>query len=304
MVKITRSRWNKVKRGGQGKSSGKLVSGTRKRKHTALNPGPYQCHPRVKEATSEGCLPREVLEKAAQQLGVSDPQLRKALEEKLGVSPNHEYSFVQALPFSDEEKKELVKQYLRPPQPKGWSSDPDKWLDSLNIEDVMKQYEDAYDDFEFMGPYPIDFAAPDPYSGGGEKKCLINEVCELRVTDAMKNGTRMIGIIYNLDPHFKGGSHWVAVAIDIPKHTCEYFDSYGMYPPDQIARFMKWLTTQDPKMKLAYNGRRFQSRNTECGMYCLYFIIRKLMGDGFRAFSRRSPPDAEMLKLRHWLFST
>ncbi len=304
MVKITRSRWRqKPKRGGGG-ARGK-AGATRKQKHTALNPGPYQCHPRVTDTTN-GCLPQDILTRASQKLGVQDTNLRKALEEKLGIQPGNEHSFVQALPFSEEEKRAIVKDYLRPPQPKSWKSDPDKWLDSLNIEDVMKQYEDAYPDFEFMGPYPIDFAAPDPYAkgGGGEQKCLINEVCELRVTDAMKNGTRLIGIIYNLDPHFKGGSHWVAAVIDIPKHTCEYFDSYGMYPPDQIARFMKWLTTQDPKMKLAYNGRRFQSKNTECGMYCLYFIIRKIMGDGFRAFSRRSPPDAEMLKLRHWLFST
>ncbi len=306
MVKYTRKR-GKKQRGGGGRSKS-----SRKSKHTALEPGPYQCHPRVGARSPDGCLPRDILEKAAKQAGIrelptSSGALRKALEEKLGVDANKEHSFVQALPFSQSEKNELAKQYLRPPQPKDWKSDPDKWLDSVNIEDVMKQYEDTYSDFEFMGPYPIDFAAPDPYiakAGGGQPKCLINEVCELRVTEALKNGTRIIGIIYNLDPHFKGGSHWVALSIDIPKHHCEYFDSYGMYPPDQIAKFMKWLTTQDPKMKLAYNGRRFQTRNTECGMYCLYFIIRKLLGDRFRSFSRRSPPDSEMLKLRHWIFST
>lgn len=289
------------------KSFKRINAPTRKRKHNALEPGPYQCHPRIgTRRPAEGCLPRAVLQKSAQSLGIdaNQPSLRKALEQKLGVPEKKEASFLQALPLSDQEKRDLAKQYLRPHQPKDWASDEDKWLDSTNIEGVMKQYEDAFSDFEFMGPYPIDFAAPDPYAGGGETKCLINEVCELRVTDALKNGTRIIGIIYNLDPHFKGGSHWVALAIDIPKHTCEYFDSYGMYPPDQIARFMKWLTTQDPKMKLAYNGRRFQSKNTECGMYCIYFIIRMLTGDRFRSFSRRAPPDAEMLKLRHWLFST
>lgn len=307
MVKITRSRARKYKSRGGGGASGSGKS-TRRRKHTALEPGPYQCHPSVGSRPPDGCLPSEVLQRVATELGVSFTEkpgdLRKALENHLNVSENQEYTFLQALPLSEEEKKELAKKYLRPPQPKAWKSDPDKWLDSTNIEDVMKQYEDAYSEFEFMGPYPIDFAAPDPYVGGGKEKCLINEVCELRVTEALKNGTRLIGIIYNLDPHFKGGSHWVALTIDIPNHTCEYFDSYGMYPPDQIAKFMKWLTTQDPKMKLAYNGRRFQTRNTECGMYCLYFVIRKLHGDRFRSFSRRSPPDAEMLKLRHWLFST
>lgn len=279
---------------------------TRKIKHKALEPGPYQCHPRMKHRSAQGCLPRDVLERAAEELGLEKSgNLRKQLEMKNGIQPKHEYSFLMSLPFSQEEKEKLAKQYLRPKQPDEWKSDPDKWLDSLNIENVMSQYEEARKDFEFMGPYPIDFAAPDPYQNGGStKKCLINEVCELRVTEALQNGTKYIGIIYNLDPHFKGGSHWVATFVDIPKHTCQYFDSYGLFPPKQIEKFMKWLTTQDPKMKLNYNGRRFQRHDTECGMYSLYFIIRMLNGDNFRAFTRQSPPDGEMLKLRNWIFST
>ena len=168
----------------------------------------------------------------------------------------------------------------------------------------MKQYEDAYPSFEFMGPFPIDFAAPDPYTKASSSQCLIKEICSLRVADSIKNGTKYIGIIYNLDPHYKGGSHWVANFIDIPKHRCYYFDSYGYEPPKQIARFMKWLTTQDPHMKLGYNARRFQRHDSECGMYSLYFIIRMLMGDQFRPFCRRQPSDSFMLDFRDWLFST
>ncbi len=178
------------------------------------------------------------------------------------------------------------------------------WLDSNNIADVLNQYEEAYPEFEFMGPFPIDFAAPDPYKGGGgQPKCLMTEICELRVQKALENGTKSIGIVYNLDPHFKSGSHWVANYIDITKHKCYYFDSYGMKPPPQVERFMKWLTTQDPKMRLEYNSRRLQFRNTECGVYCIYFIIRMLEGDSFVTLTRRKPSDADMLDLRDWLFS-
>ena len=273
-------------------------------KHVALNPGPYQCHPKVGATRpKEGCHPQELLQKVAAELGV--PPQRAAIEKAVNVKPKNEWSFLHALPLSDEEKSAAAKAYLRPMQPESWKGDPDMWLDSQNIEQVMKQYEEAFQDFEFMGPYPIDFAAPDPYTKQSGK-CLNDEVCQLKVLEAMDNGTKTnrIGIVYNLDPHFKSGSHWVAVYIDVLKHHCYYFDSYGMYPPKQIAKFMKWLTTQDAAMKLHYNGRRFQHRNTECGMYSLYFIIRMLAGDGFRSFTRQSPPDAEMLKLRHWIFST
>jgi len=265
------------------------------------SPGPEQCHPKVgKSRPSEGCIPQEILTEVATKLNIEAN--RSAIEKALNVTPKHEYTFVKALPIEEPRKMELIRNYLRPKQPDDWKSDPDKWLNSLDIEYVMNQYEDAYPNFEFMGPYPIDFAAPDPYKKDG--KCLIQEMCELRVSESLANGTQYIGIIYNLDPHFKGGSHWVAVFIDLVKHKTYYFDSYGMEAPQQIQKFMKWLTTQDKDMKLFYNGRRFQYQNSECGMYSMYFIIRMLMGDDFKRFSRKAPPDAFMLDLRDWLFST
>lgn len=272
-------------------------------------PGPSQCHPRVGDKRpAHGCLPPAILERAAKKLDVpfsNAVHLRKALEDKLQVKADQELSFVKALPLIDSEKDYLIKNYLRPAQPEKWKEDPDAWLDSNNISDVMKQYEEAFPYFEFMGPYPIDFAAPDPYQhNGGGPKCLIREICGLRIQEAMQQGKRAIGIIYNLDPHFKDGSHWVANYIDIPNHKCYYFDSYGYEPPKQVQKFMKWLTTQDPKMKLMYNARRFQLQGSECGMYSMYFIIRMLSGDHFRSFCRKQPRDAVMLDLRDWLFST
>lgn len=304
-MRKTRRSSVKVKKAFTQKSGGS--SNRRNAKHFPP-PGPSQCHPRVGEKTpASGCLPVDVLERAAKSAGVlggNPAVLRRALEQHYQVKPGQEMSFLKALPLSDSEKQQLAQQYLRPEQPAKWKEDPDMWLDSLNIEAVMKQYEDAYPAFEFMGPFPIDFAAPDPYDHSANKQCLIREICGLRVKEALRQGTKSIGIIYNLDPHFKDGSHWVANYIDIPKHCCYYFDSYGYEPPKQIATFMKWLTVQDPQMKLMYNARRFQFQGSECGMYSMYFIIRMLSGDQFRPFCRKQPRDSVMLDLRDWLFST
>lgn len=273
---------------------------TRKNKKLP-SPGPEQCHPRVgKERPGNGCIPQEILNNVAQNLHV-EPK-RSAIEKKLNIEPKKEYSFVKALPIEESEKNKLIKQYLRPKQPDEWQKDPDKWLNSLDIMNVMNQYEDAFPEFEFMGPFPIDFAAPDPYKKDG--KCLIQEMCEIKTITALANGTKYIGIIYNLDPHFKGGSHWVGMFINLVKKETIYFDSYGMEPPKQIQKFMKWLTTQDSEMKLKYIGRRFQYQNSECGMYSMYFIIMMLSGYDPTKFSRLVPPDAFMLELRSWLFST
>ncbi len=223
------------------------------------------------------------------------------MAEHLKIPSTNQRSILNALPFSEEEKKKLAAEWLRPAIPESWKQDPDMWLDSLNIRDVMKQYEEAKPDFKFYGPYPIDFAAQDPNLK--QKECLIQEMCDLNLKQLARQGKQHIGIIYNLDPHYKNGSHWVAAYVNIPKKQCYYFDSYGMKPPRQIYKFMQWLTLQEPKMKLAYNARRFQFKGSECGMYSMYFIIRMLMGELFRPFCRRAPRDGAMLTLRSWLFS-
>ena len=175
-----------------------MAAKTRKLKKSNLDPpGPRQCHPRVGTVRpAAGCLPESILKRAATKAGLtttsSGKELRRELEAKFGVEEGHEASFVKALPLVDSEKAYLMKTYLRPEKPTKWNEDPDMWLDSSNIEMVMKQYEEANPHFEFMGPFPIDFAAPDPYQKGGSQKCLIREMCSLRVIEALKNGITSI----------------------------------------------------------------------------------------------------------------
>lgn len=298
------------------KQKGGRYASTRKN-HQYYPPGPCQCRPKIGNTRpAYGCLPPHELSKVfpvvvkedsvlrgGTRKELSPKQKREAIAKILGVNADDEASFIDALPLSAVEKLRLKKEYLRPLRPTTWDEDPDMWLDSNNIRDVMVQYEDDRNDFEFMGPFPIDFAAPDPYKDGPKDKCLIGEICNIDLATLRSKGRDKVGIIYNLDPHYKNGSHWVANYIDTKKHRCYYFDSYGMEAPPQIEKFMQFLTLQDPSMKLAYNARRFQFKGSECGMYSMYFIIRMLMGEDFRHFCRRAPRDGAMLFLRNWMFS-
>ena len=189
--------------------------------------------------------------------------------------------------------------------PDSWANDPDTWLDSSNIADVIKQYEEIHPEFKFFGTNPIDFAAPDPYTEGAaaKGKCIEDAICKLNLKALAAQGKTKLGFVYNLDPSNKGGSHWIASFTDIPGHHTYYFDSYGMRPPPQIARFMRSLTLQDPMMKLKYNSRRFQFGNSECGMYSIYFLMCMLEGENFQKFCRRAPRDSEMLALRKIIFA-
>jgi len=69
-----------------------------------------------------------------------------------------------------------------------------------------------------------------------------------------------------------------------------------------VARFMRYLTLQNPKLTLQRNGRRFQYSNSECGMYSMYFIIRMIAGESFKKFCKKRIADKYMLDFRKILF--
>jgi hypothetical protein len=295
--------------------------------------GKPQCHPKIKGRgvdDNSQCIPDKVLEHAvkgglaANKIKNSIPlakkrmavagfttqnnnsrnrkTLRKELAAKVGCDPNSERCIIDKLPIDQLTYKKL-NGYLRPKMPNEWKNDPDQWLDNTNIEAVMKQYEESNKDFKFLGVHPIDFSAPNPYETSGQKRCLVPVMCNVSVPKLRKEGIRSVGVVFNLDPHTKSGSHWVSCFIDTHKCWVYYFDSYGMKPPAMIHRFMKSLLRDEPRMKLGYNARRFQFGGSECGMYSLYFIICMLEGADFKEFVHRAVPDNVMLKLRKWFFS-
>ena len=71
--------------------------------------------------------------------------------------------------IDEKEKKSIISAYFRPKQPDEWKKKPHTWLNSDDIQSVMKQYEDVYPHFKFLGVVPIDFSAKDPYDKSTEK---------------------------------------------------------------------------------------------------------------------------------------
>ena len=271
------------------------------RKKRIIAPGPKQCHP--KTPAGSPCLPPSKLEEVGKKLGaphnIHGNSLREWIQHKTRCKT--ERCWVDKAGLSNE-----LRTYFRPTMPDEWISDPDAWLDTNNINNVMRQYEEAYPEFKFYGSNPIDFAAPDPYTmtPQARNKCLIDSICKMDLKSLNSSGKTKLGFVYNLDPSHKSGSHWIASFTDIPAGKTYYFDSYGMRPPRQIARFMRFLTLHGLNMQLEYNAIRFQRKESECGVYCMYFLIRMLEGDNVREFCRSRPTDADMLEMREWLFST
>jgi len=272
---------------------------SRKRKLSQADIG--KCHPRFRGTLKKSCLPESKYKTLRESPATS---ACNAIDEHCILD--------RATTISSIEKEKLRKTYLRPRYPKAWKNDPDDWLDNYNIQDVMSQYQEAYPSFHFLGVVPIDFAVRNPYIKGKEE-CLHKELCELDLYAEYDRGIRSIGIIFNLDPHYKGGSHWIALYCDIhdlkssksskKRPWCAYFDSYGFSTPEYIAKFMRSLYSQNNRMHLMFNARRFQHSTSECGMYSMYFIICMINGIPFSEFCKNSISDATMLKMRKLFFT-
>lgn len=280
----------------------------------APRPGPAVCSPLAQtRRNGRACVPKNVLQRIAgntvrrrsttpQTGGQSNNNgLVSVLSKNLGCKKGDSRCIIEKAPLPEKEKKELLSTWFRPPVPSEWNGNMKMWLSSEDIETVMKQYEKAYPHFRFLGVVPIDFTAPDPYVND-EKKCMNQQFCVVNLQEEREKGRKILGAVFNMDPHFKDGSHWIALAVDLERNCVCYFDSYGMRPPVQVQRYMRYLTLQEPKLTLQRNGRRFQFSHSECGTYCIYFLIRLIMGESFATFSKMPIPDKYMFEFRKILW--
>ena len=172
----------------------------------------------------------------------------------------------------------LLTDSFAPESPKEWKDNPNDWLSSMDIIKVMKQYEKAYDCFEFIGPSPIDFDKRKIYG-----ECVWEELCNFNLDEQIKSGKTKIGMIFNTDPHDKPGEHWISMFINIKKGLIYFFDSVGDKIPDEICELVKKIKTQGlslkNKIKFKFDQNypvEHQYGNTECGIYSIFFIVHML----------------------------
>jgi hypothetical protein len=173
----------------------------------------------------------------------------------------------------------------RPRAPKEWALNRYEWLSSDDIDHVEKNYEEVFSDYMFVGCVPIDF----DLKTSETQKCIVSALCSMKLHDLFKEGHHRIGIVFNTDPHDGPGEHWIALFCDIRPNLqharVTYFDSYAHTPEPEIKVLMRrWKKQWDATgihpggMKMTFNTTRHQFKDSECGMYCLYFHYASLMG--------------------------
>ena len=124
----------------------------------------------------------------------------------------------------------------------------------------------------------------------------------------IKRGKNKVGIVFNTDPHYKSGSHWIALFIDIKKATIYFFDSTGDRPPKQVIKFCDTVKEQGARSDIQFkylenHPNSHQKKDSECGIYCLYFIINMIETGDYDVFKEGNIPDDQIQNFRHVYFN-
>lgn len=210
-----------------------------------------------------------------------------------------------------------INKYYKPKKPIGKY----KVLFTNDIENALNHYQEVYTDFIFFGVFPLDFSLIYPLFKYFSLKKFLFEKQKLR-----------FGCVFNLDKildengnrNNNTGSHWVALYANFKGKDkyVGYFDSYGDYTtpdemiysygncsaPKEIMDFMALIKKQyellspGNVLKLKSNSVRHQFKNSECGMYCIYFIYNCVNGFSFESICNTKIEDDEVNVLRDYFF--
>lgn len=190
--------------------------------------------------------------------------------------------------LSEEHRDLLENKVFRPDGPQGRFD----WLSTIDINQVLYQYEEKYPDFKFLGAVPIDFMELDylPFQ-------------KLNFKNFEDDGIKRIGVIFNTDKSSGRGKHWISLFVDLDKGQIYFSDSMGTRQPKEVNEFMKKIERylfekNKQNLDIRYNKTQHQKGNSECGVYSINWILRLLKGKTFEHLTQKRLSDNQINKCR------
>lgn len=148
----------------------------------------------------------------------------------------------------------------------------DGWLSNDEIDRVLRQYEDVYDDFAYLGYKSLDFIKVGDFSGPNFNSLL-------------KRGKKRFAlIIYLYGKTNKFRRHWTSIFIDASQGRIDYFDSSLFKIQEEIWKILMRIsivlkkTLNFKKILIVYNSVQVQTVDGSCGIFAIDFIIARLSG--------------------------
>jgi hypothetical protein len=238
----------------------------------------------------------------------------KAMTPKCGEDKNKETCWI-----SHSSRKHTLEKAYRPKMPRAWIENPRTWLNTFDILHVMKQYDDRYKSFKFLGVHSIDFAS------NVNGTCIGDSLCTLHIRSLIEQKKKCFGMVLNLDKHDGPGFHWVALFCNFDPKSTRSRTNFGIYYYDSVAvamdshnkegftkAFVKKTREQirelygdkvAQKFEMRENKVRSQYKDTECGMFSQVFITQMLKNVPFDTICKHMPRDDQVQKIRNIIYS-
>lgn len=195
-------------------------------------------------------------------------------------------------------------------------ADSTKWLTNKNIDSVLAQICKKYPSVLRLEYHMIDMIDPEsPNTAQGD--ITLKNISVIK--NVLQAGKDMVCVVINTDKTNGPGIHWFCLFFDFrhagtseDPYTIEYFNSSGSRARSEVAECMHRIESEIDSYSGPL-GKKYAKRITaatiqhqkdtdsECGVYSLYYIWRRINGAPIEEFSTRIP-DAQMVKFRGKLY--
>lgn len=269
------------------------------------------------------CMPRHVLLDLLRQAQIAPPASpaedeakRDELLRHYKVDFEHELWRLTPIKNAVPEARAILELHYKPvgshgPQP----------LSNFELDHTLWQWEKKWPDFCNLGFAMINFATYDgtpmqalsrlaDLMAGRGATWVQHELGDMEHKTEPGPHKRRFAFILNSDEISGNGKHWTCVfwSVDGSRGVIEFFNSSGNAPYPEIN---KWWPKLERALMAAgaaevsfvpVTAIQHQHGNTECGVYCLYYIWSRLNGRSAESFKHGEIPDDKMTAFRKQLF--
>jgi hypothetical protein len=204
-------------------------------------------------------------------------------------------------------------------------ADSTKWLNNDNIDKILAQIAKKHQGLYAMPFHMINFARSQGDSDAEDAAKLrsmprVNLRNISLIKDVLNAGKNMFCVVINTDKYGNPGIHWFCLFCDFRPRgtvedpfTIEYFNSSGSRARNEIA---EWMSKAEAEIESSFDAagnprhakrvtaatvQHQKDTDSECGVYSLYYIWRRVNGASISEFGTRIP-DARMIEFRTELY--
>ena len=206
-------------------------------------------------------------------------------------------------------------------------------LSNFNIDGTLRRWARVFPEF-FPCPFAMmDFDHNGDYLGEADLPAILDGRAAADLGPGFGRVSRpftCFGCVVNTDTSHGTGKHWVAVFVDCrpppgEPWSVEYFNSTGRPPPrGPMPLWMERTRARLSEYRAQLAGAAqqagaaqlsdvvsvpvtdidHQESETECGLYALFYIRRRLEGTPYQFFTQQVVPDEAMTEFRQHVFAS